>query len=168
MKILVTLMLSRCSLPDQFSDLFDPGPSQRSMCMSQTRVKTTGAVSVLLVALVAVPLLAHHSFATEYDRTKPIAVTGVVKKVEWRNPHIWFYVDVKDARGTVVTWGFSGGPPAFLMRQGIRQDVLKIGDMVKVDGFRARDGSNNASGGRVTFADGRSVFTASAEDARPD
>jgi hypothetical protein len=54
------------------------------------------------------------------------------------------------------------------MRQGIRQDVLKIGDMVKVDGFRARDGSNNASGGRVTFADGRSVFTASAEDARPD
>jgi len=138
------------------------------MCMSQTRAKTTGAVSLLLVGLVAIPLLAHHSFATEYDRTKPIAVTGVVKKVEWRNPHIWFYVDVKDARGTVVTWGFSGGPPAFLMRQGIRQDVLKIGDVVKVEGFRARDGSNNASGGRVTFSDGRSVFTASAEDARPD
>ena len=135
--------------------------------MSQTRVKTAGA-SALFVALVSVPLLAHHSFATEYDRTKPISVTGVVKKVEWRNPHIWFYVDVKDARGTVVTWGFSGGPPAFLMRQGIRQDVMKIGDVVKVEGFRARDGSNNASGGRVTFADGRSVFTASAEDARPD
>ncbi len=137
--------------------------------MSQTSVKMTGALSVLLIALVTVPpVLAHHSFATEYDRTKPVAVTGVVKKVEWRNPHIWFYVDVKDARGRVVTWGFSGGPPAFLMRQGIRQDVLKIGDVVKVDGFRARDGSNNASGGRVTFADGRSVFTASAEDARPD
>ena len=136
--------------------------------MTQTSVKTTGAVSALLIALVTAPLLAHHSFATEYDRTKPVSVTGVVKKVEWRNPHIWFYVDVKDARGKVVTWGFSGGPPAFLMRQGIRPDVLKIGDMVKVDGFRARDGSNNASGGRVTFADGRSVFTASAEDARPD
>ena len=136
--------------------------------MTQTSVKTTGAVSALLIALVTVPLLAHHSFATEYDRTKPIAVTGVVKKVEWRNPHIWFYVDVKDPRGKVVTWGFSGGPPAFLMRQGIRQDVLKIGDVVKVEGFRARDGSNNASGGRVTFSDGRSVFTASAEDARPD
>ena len=107
--------------------------------MLQTSVKTTGAVLALLIALVAVPVLAHHSFATEYDRTKPIAVTGVVKKVEWRNPHIWFYVDVKDARGKVVTWGFSGGPPAFLMRQGIRQDVLKIGDMVKVEGFRARD-----------------------------
>ncbi len=97
-----------------------------------------------------------------------MSVTGVVKKVEWRNPHIWFYVDVKDARGGIVTWGFSGGPPAFLMRQGIRQDVMKIGDVVKVEGFRARDGSNNASGGRVTFPDGRSVFTASAEDARPD
>jgi len=137
--------------------------------MSQTSVKTTGAVAALFVALVTgSPLLAHHSFATEYDRTKPVSVTGVVKKVEWRNPHIWFYVDVKDARGTVVTWGFSGGPPAFLMRQGIRKDVMKIGDVVKVEGFRARDGSNNASGGRVTFPDGRSVFTASAEDARPD
>src|SRR4029453_18552483 len=135
------------------------------MCMSQTRVKMTGAVAALLIALVtASPVLAHHSFSTEYARTKPVAVTGVVKKVEWRNPHIWFYVDVKDAGGKAVTWGFSGGPPAFLMRQGIRQDVLKIGDVVKVEGFRARDGSNNASGGRVTFADGRSVFTASAED----
>jgi Family of unknown function (DUF6152) len=137
--------------------------------MSETSMKMTGAVSALLITLVAVaPVLAHHSFATEYDRTKPVAVTGVVRKVEWRNPHIWFYVDVKDDRGKVVTWGFSGGPPAFLMRQGIRQDVLKIGDVVKVEGFRARDGSNNASGGRVTFSDGRSVFTASAEDARPD
>ena len=137
--------------------------------MSETSMKMTGAVSALLITLVAVaPVLAHHSFATEYDRTKPVAVTGVVKKVEWRNPHIWFYVDVKDDRGKVVTWGFSGGPPAFLMRQGIRQDVLKIGDVVKFEGFRARDGSNNASGGRVTFSDGRSVFTASAEDARPD
>lgn len=124
--------------------------------------------AAFLILLAVPPVFAHHSFATEYDRSKPVSVTGVVKKVEWRNPHIWFYVDVKDARGRVVTWGFSGGPPAFLMRQGIRKDVMKTGDEVKVDGFRARDGSNNASGGRVTFADGRSVFTASAEDARPD
>jgi hypothetical protein len=136
--------------------------------MSQTRVKTTGAISAVLVVLVTVSLLAHHSFATEYDKTKPVSVTGVVKKVEWKNPHIWFYVDVKDARGKVVTWGFSGGPPAFLTRQGIHSNVMKAGDVVKVEGFRARDGSNNASGGKVTFADGRSVFTASAEDARPD
>ena len=131
-------------------------------------MKMTAALAAAFVVIVGGPILAHHSFATEYDKTKPVSVTGVVKKVEWKNPHIWFYVDVKDARGKVVTWGFSGGPPAFLMRQGIRSDVMKAGDVVKVEGFRARDGSNNASGGKVTFADGRSVFTASAEDARPD
>ena len=132
-------------------------------------MKMTGAVCAAFLMLLTVPpLLAHHSFATEYDRNKPVSVTGVVKKVEWRNPHIWFYVDVEDASGRVSTWGFSGAPPAFLMRQGIRKDVMKTGDVVKVDGFRARDGSNNGSGGSVTFADGRRVFTASPEDARPD
>jgi hypothetical protein len=123
--------------------------------------------TLAFVLLAVAPVLAHHSFSTEYDRSKPISVQGVVKKVEWQNPHIWFYVDVKDERGKVTTWGFSGGPPSFLTRQGIKKDVMKPGDMVKVDGFRARDGSNNASGGKVTFPDGRSVFTASAEDARP-
>ena len=116
----------------------------------------------------ALPAAAHHSFATEYDRTRPVSITGTVSKVEWRNPHIWFYVDVKDERGRVATWGFSGAPPAFLQRQGIPKDVLRVGDTVRVDGFRARDGSTNASGGKVTFADGRSVFTASAEDVRPN
>src|SRR5688572_11015569 len=126
------------------------------------------AACASLLALAVSPVSAHHSFATEYDRTKPVSVSGVVRKVEWKNPHIWFYVDVKDARGGVTTWGFSGAPPSFLMRQGIPKDAMKVGDMVKVDGFRARDGSNNASGGRVTFADGRSVFTASPEDVRPE
>jgi hypothetical protein len=131
-------------------------------------MKTAGAVVAALMLAGAAPLIAHHSFASEYDRSKPVSVTGVVRKVEWRNPHIWFYVDVKDARGRTTTWGFSGGPPSFLERQGIKRTVLKVGDVVKVDGFRARDGSNNGSGGRVTFADGRSVFTASAEDVRPN
>ena len=125
-------------------------------------------VAAALAILAVSPVVAHHSFSTEYDKTKPVSVTGVVRKVEWRNPHIWFYVDVKDARGQVTTWGFSGAPPSFLMRQGIQRDAMKVGDVVKVDGFRARDGSPNASGGRVTFADGRSVFTASPEDQRPD
>jgi len=132
--------------------------------MKTARV-TCAAACALLAAL---PAAAHHSFATEFDRTKPVAVTGTVSKVEWRNPHIWFYVDVTDDRGRVTTWGFSGAPPAFLQRQGIRSSVLKVGDTVRVDGFRARDGSNNASGGKVTFADGRSVFTASPEDVRPN
>jgi hypothetical protein len=121
---------------------------------------------VLVVALAA-PLVAHHSFAAEYDAAKPVSVKGTVKKVEWQNPHIWFYVDVKDDDGKVTTWGFSGGPPGMLQRRGITRDVLKIGDVIKVDGFRAKDGSNNASGGNVTFADGRKVFAGAAEDVVP-
>jgi hypothetical protein len=76
-------------------------------------------------------------------------------------------VDVKDEQGKVTNWGFSGAPPGVLQRRGIGKHVIKIGDAVVVEGFRARDGSNNASGGRVTFTDGRSVFTASNEDRAP-
>ena len=112
-------------------------------------------------------LRAHHSFAAEYDGNKPVKVSGVVTRVEWTNPHIWFYVDVKDDQAKVTNWGFSGGPPGVLQRRGISRDAMKAGDLVVVEGFRARDGSNNASGGRVTFADGRSVFTASNEDKAP-
>jgi hypothetical protein len=120
--------------------------------------------SILLVLFLSAPLLAHHAFSAEYDNTKPVKVQGVVSKVEWKNPHIWFYVDVKDANGKVTTWGFSGGPPGMLQRRGITKDVLKIGDEIRVEGFQAKDGSNNASGGNVTFADGRKVFAGSAED----
>ena len=118
--------------------------------------------------LASAPVLAHHSFAAEYDESKPVKVTGTVSKVEWKNPHIWWYVDVKDDAGKVVTWGFSGGPPGMLVRRGITKDVLKSGDVITVSGFRAKDGSFNASGGTVVFAkDGRKVFTAGAEDAVP-
>jgi len=112
-------------------------------------------------------LAAHHSFAAEYDGAKPVNVTGTLTRVEWSNPHIWFYLDVKDEKGTVTNWGFSAAPPGVLMRRGITKDVLKLGSVIKVEGFRARDGSNNASGGNVTFADGRRVFTASNEDKAP-
>jgi len=123
------------------------------------------AAGALLASSVA--LFAHHAFSAEYDATKPVKVTGTVKKVEWSNPHIWFYVDVKDESGKVTTWGFSGGPPGMLMRRGITREVLKVGDVVKVEGFRAKDGSNNASGGNVTFANGRKVFAGAAEDVVP-
>jgi hypothetical protein len=125
------------------------------------------AVTLGLLAAAAPPLIAHHSFAAEYDANQPLKVTGVVTRVDWQNPHIWFFVDVKDAQGKVTNWGFSGGPPGVLQRRGISRSALKTGDMVVVEGFRARDGSNNGSGGRVTFPDGRSVFTASNEDRAP-
>ena len=130
----------------------------------RTRHVVAAAIVAFGVLLAAGPILAHHSETAEYDITKPVKVTGTIKAVEWRNPHIWFYVDVKDENGKVTTWGFSGGPPGMLLRRGITKEVMKIGAVVNVEGSRAKDGSNNASGRRVTFADGRNVFTASAED----
>jgi len=120
-----------------------------------------------LLALLATPAIAHHSFAAEYDNTQPVKVTGTLTRVEWTNPHIWFYLDVKDDKGGTTAWGFSAAPPGVLQRRGIPKSVLKLGELIVVEGFRARDGSNNASGGTVTFTDGRRVFTASNEDALP-
>jgi hypothetical protein len=109
-------------------------------------------------------LSAHHSFAAEFDDQKPLQLTGILTKVEWTNPHIWYYLDVKNADGTVTQWGLSGGAPGQLMRRGIRKEQLTIGATVNVEGFRAKDGSNNGFGRRVTYADGRNVFTALPQD----
>jgi hypothetical protein len=119
-----------------------------------------------LLASVAT-LSAHHSFAAEFDGNKPVKVTGVVTKVEWQNPHIWFYVDEKAADGKITKWAFSGGAPGQLMRRGIKKASIQEGMTVMVEGFLAKDGSHNASGGRVTFPDGRQVFTAGSEDKLP-
>ena len=120
----------------------------------------------LMLVAVAAPVFGHHSETAEYDSTKPVKVTGTIKKVEWQNPHVWFYVDVKDEDGKITTWGFSGAPPGALMRRGITKEALTLGAVVNVQGSRARDGSNNASGRVVTFADGRNVFTATSEGGR--
>lgn len=109
--------------------------------------------------------LAHHSFSAVFDADQPVSLTGRIVRVEWMNPHIWFYIEVAEANGDVTEWGFSAAPPGVLMRRGITREALKLGTMVNVEGFRARDGSNNASGGSVTLPDGRNVFTASDEDA---
>ena len=101
---------------------------------------------------------AHHSETAEYDVTKPVKLTGTLQKVEWANPHVWFYVDVTEEGGKVTTWAFSTQPPGALMRRGVNKSALTIGAVVNVEGVRARDGSNNASARRLTFADGRNVL----------
>ena len=117
-------------------------------------------LALLILMAIAASAFGHHSETAEYDSTKPVKVTGIIKKVEWQNPHVWFYVEVKDESGKVTTWGFSNAPPGALMRRGITKEALKLGAVVNVQGARARDGSNNASSRSVTFADGTNVFTA--------
>ena len=104
--------------------------------------------------LAAVPMLAHHSFSAEYDRSKPIQLKGTVTKVEWMNPHARFYLDVKDDAGKVTNWEFELGSPNGLMRQGWTRNSLKEGDVVTVTGSKAKDGSNLANARQVTLASG--------------
>jgi hypothetical protein len=124
--------------------------------------------SALLIAVVLASrgVEAHHSVVAEYDVDRPVSISGTIKRVEWQNPHIWYYLDVKEKDGAVAEWGVSGGAPGQLMRRGINKDVLRVGAIVSVDGFQARDGSKNMTGRRVTFADGKEVFTAGSEQQR--
>jgi hypothetical protein len=110
------------------------------------------------VLLATLPAWAHHSFAAEYDGKQLITITGAITKVEWTNPHIYFYVDVKDENGKVTNWSLEGYPPNTLKRTGFARDVLKVGDTVTVTAYKSRDGSNTGAGREVTFSDGTKKF----------
>ena len=101
---------------------------------------------------------AHHSFAAEYDRDKPVTLVGTVTKVEWMNPHVYFYIDVAAPVNAAGHWSIESGAPNSLYRAGWRKDSLKIGDVVTVDGYLARDGTKLANMRTATFPDGRSVL----------
>jgi hypothetical protein len=116
----------------------------------------------LIVA--AVPLAAHHSFAAEFDSTKPLTVTGTVVRLEWTNPHARLVIEAKDDGGKPVTWDFELGPPNGLMRQGWRRDSLKQGHLVTVNGFHSKTQPHIANARSVKLADGRQVFAGSSFD----
>jgi len=118
------------------------------------------ASAALLVS--ALPAFAHHSFAAEYDAAKPVELKGVVTKVEWTNPHARFYVDVKDANGKVTNWNLELASPNVLSRNGWTRHSLKEGDLITVEGSKAKDGANLANARTVVLADGRKVFAGSA------
>ena len=113
---------------------------------------------LFIVLSAGTSVAAHHSFAAEFDGSKPITLSGTVARVEWTNPHIHFFLDVKDETGKVTQWKFEGYPPNMLVRQGWKREVtLKPGDAVTVFGWRARVETNMAHAREVTFADGRKL-----------
>ncbi|MGH9147050.1 MAG: DUF6152 family protein [Vicinamibacterales bacterium] len=131
-------------------------------------MKTTFALLVTVVVLTAgARLLGHHSFSAQYDASKAIRLAGTLTKVQWTNPHIYFYLDVKDESGQVVNWGCEAGSPGALSRRGFKRGNLKIGDTIIVDGYRARDGSHLIDARRVTLPDGRIISGATAGDGGP-
>ena len=118
-------------------------------------------IGASFVAAAALPVSAHHSFAAEFDIAKPVKLTGAVTKLEWMNPHIWVYLDVKDDQGVLQHWQCEGGPPNTLTRNGWGKDSLRFGDQVTIDGSLAKDGSKTCNIRVAKLPDGRSVFAGS-------
>jgi hypothetical protein len=124
------------------------------------------AASALLAAtlLAAAPLMAHHSFAAEYDSKKPVTIKGIVSKVDWMNPHVYFYLDVQSEKGEIVNWALEMGPPNGLQRSGWTRNTMKVGDEVTVEATLAKDGSNQANARSVTMTNtGKKLGAASSE-----
>ena len=130
------------------------------------------AGAAFVVTAAAVPVIAHHSFAAEFDAKKPVKLRGTVTKMEWINPHSWIHIDVKAADGKVEKWMVEGGAPNALLRRGWNKNSLLPGTEILVEGFQAKDGANRANGRDITFADGKKLFVGSsgtgAPDERPD
>jgi hypothetical protein len=132
------------------------------------RLKQAVLVAGTGLLAATLPLVAHHSFAAEFDSTKAITLQGVVTKLDWMNPHIWIYLDSKDDSGTVAHWQCEGGPPNALTRNGWTKDSLKISDQVTIEGFRSKDGTNTCNARSVKLPNGKNVFAGSAEDDGPN
>ncbi len=133
------------------------------------RIRFAAVVAGLGVIVTALPVAAHHSFNAEYDVTKPITLKGAVTKVEWKNPHTYFYIDVKDETGKVTNWGLEMGSPNGLMRAGWTRNSMKVGDEVVVEASRAKDGSDLGNVKVVTLGStGQRLFGASSGGDQPE
>jgi hypothetical protein len=124
----------------------------------------TALVTAALAVLGAQSADAHHSFAAEFDANSPIELTGTVTKVAWANPHTFFYIDVTNPKGEIENWAMELGSPNGLMRRGWTRDSMKIGDVVSVEGSRAKDGSLKGNARSVTLSGGKRLFAGSSQD----
>ncbi len=129
-------------------------------------VSVVAGICVWLVGT-AVPVVAHHAFAAEFDANSPVEFSGTVTKVEWINPHVWIHLDVKKDDGTVENWAFEAGTPNVLFRRGFTRNSLLPGTDVLVDGYQAKDGTNRANGRDITLADGTKLFLGSSGTGAP-
>jgi hypothetical protein len=132
--------------------------------MTQSRILLAAAAALLLGAAAA---QAHHSFAAEFDGTKPVRLVGTITKIEWTNPHSYFYLDVADPKGRINSWICESGNPGALSRRGWKKGDIKFGDKLIVDGYLAKDGTRFVDARRVTLPDGRIVYSISADDGGP-
>ena len=130
------------------------------------KAKLAVFVAGMAMLAAAVPVVAHHSFAAEFDASKPIKLTGTVTKIEWMNPHTYFYIDVTE-NGKTENWGMEMGSPNGLMRQGWTRNSMKVGDSVTVEGSRAKDGSNIGNARSVTLTSGQKLFAGSSQNTTP-
>jgi hypothetical protein len=140
-----------------------------SLEVCSMRTKFAAVIAGLAMLVAVRPLVAHHSFAAEFDSSKPFKYTGTVTKVEWMNPHTYFYIDVKDEKsGKVDNWAMEMGSPNGLMRAGWTRNTMKIGDVVTVEGSKAKDGSNTGNARSVILAStGQRLFAASSQGVTP-
>ena len=121
-----------------------------------------------VIAAAVVPVLAHHSFAAEFDAKQPVTLKGSVTQMDWVNPHSWIHLEVKNPDGTVTTWMIEGGTPNTLLRRGFTKNSLKAGTELTVEGYRAKDGTNRANGRDLILPSGQRLFLGSPGTGAPD
>jgi hypothetical protein len=122
------------------------------------RTKLIGFMACGCLVLSAVPMMAHHAFSAEFDATKPLKLEGAITEVEWINPHTWIHIQTKSGDGKSEEWMIEGGTPNTLLRRGFTEDSLKVGTVIKIDGYQAKDGTLKANGRDLTLPDGRKLF----------